>query len=104
MVQDRFGGLLPGRGKENPLAQRAALARSVKGDDGEADLRQRPQKREELFDERTVAAMEDEGGEFFARGRQAEPGQVAPGVGDLKPLVTRHALHAAGESAGKVIV
>ena len=60
VVEHRLGRFLPGVFEVDSLPQRSALTWAIESDHGKAEIGQRQQERVELFNERIVAAVEDE--------------------------------------------
>jgi hypothetical protein len=104
VVEDGFSRLLPCVLEEDALAESAALAGAVEGNDGVAEVGEGLEEGVELFDEGVIAAVEDEGADLSAFGGETEAGEVAAGVGDFDGLVAGDALDGEGVGANEVVV
>src|SRR5262245_50048732 len=88
----------------DPLAQGAALAGSVKSDDGNSKFGQRKKKVIELLDERIVAAREEERAAFFAFCLEPEAGQMTAGIRNCDALITSDTFHSERPVSREVVV
>src|SRR5262249_21402864 len=104
-VIDRgLGRLLPRVVHIDSLPQGAALARSVKGDDGNSKLGEWEQEVLKLVDERMESAGEEECTALFAFGLESEAGQMPSGIRNGDALVTSDTFHSESPISREVIV